>query len=160
WLYLAGGPWRRRYRRPTDWVPLGGTAALVLLLAGSAFYWARFDFLVSHDPASVNLPPLDRYQYVDGWPSASGLDKVAAFLNSQSKEKLLLLVGGFGAGNHGWWSLPLVAKLKPNIAIQSGFINSRQALSQAAAQAAKQPTFILFEPPVYDPPVVLSLASP
>lgn len=161
WLRSAIVSWRRRFRQPTDWIPLGGTLIVGILLILSAFHWVRFAIVVSHDPTFVRIPPIDRYQYIDGWPNGSGLEEVAAFLNkeaSRTQDDLLLLVGGFG--RHGWWSLPLIGSLDPRIRIRSEHIVSRQDLYKATVEAARQPTFILFEPPVYSPTEVLSLAQP
>jgi 4-amino-4-deoxy-L-arabinose transferase-like glycosyltransferase len=149
WLEIAIAAWKRRYSWPLDWMPLGGTIAMFLLVAGSAFHWIRSDWISMNGPVSAELPPIDRIQYVDAWSAAYGLDRVAAFLKSQaeqSRRKVVVLVGSFGT--HGWWSLPLITPRDADIRTVSGFDGSRYSLSKAVLEAPKQPTFLLFEPPV------------
>ena len=151
---------RRRFQQPGDWRIVASMIVVLMLLAVSARHWAASDAAFLSDPSAASLPAFDRFQYFDGWPSASGIDAVARYLNGQIREKgpALLIVGGYG--NHGWWALPLVPKLDPRLVIRSQHLFSTEVLAAVANEAKQQPTFLLFEPTRYEAPAFLDQASP
>jgi len=113
-------------------------------------------------PLEVRIPYIDQYQYLNGWPSGSGIAEAAAFLDNLSNEAtegLLVITGGFGT--HGFWSLPLVLKDNKTIRFQYVYIGSRQDLLPIIANVAKRRTLLLLEPPRDSiPSKVFSLISP
>ena len=153
WMNWSGKFWERRFRRSGDWRPLGVSLAVVSMAILFLAAWIQSDIVFASSPSEARLPPVDRFQYVDGWPSAYGLGGVAAYLNREaehSNQPLVVFVGGFG--RHGWWSLPLVTRLNPKITLHPGFTGTPAELAQAAKIAANQPVYLLFEPPVLNPP--------
>jgi Dolichyl-phosphate-mannose-protein mannosyltransferase len=161
WIGSAAAAAGRRSRRPGDWKAVGGGMVVVLLLAGSAYCWARADVLMSRAPLSLQLPEVDRGQYLDEWPAGYGLEQVARVLDQRARssgQRVLVFGGGFGA--HGWWALPLLAK-PGDVSVRDSFTATVPELTRAAAEAGKQPTFLLLEPPVYElAPGALAPLSP
>lgn len=45
----------------------------------------RFDFLLWTDPARAPLPEVERFQFVDGWPSGYGVRETIAFVKRQAE---------------------------------------------------------------------------
>jgi hypothetical protein len=157
----AATAYGRRSWRLADWWAQGILTALCLLLAFSAPHWLAQDRAFLRQPMAARVPDFDRLQYFDAWPSGEGIETVAAYMNRQVREKgpALLVVGGWG--NHGLWSMPLVAKLDSRLVVRSQDIYSRELLASVATEAKQQPTFLLFEPPRYPrPDQFLSLAYP
>ena len=67
----------------------GLLAGLVLLLSLPAL---RFDYLLLTDPPGVPWLPIDRWQYVDGWPSGYGIADASAYLCEQPNQLDAIIV--------------------------------------------------------------------
>lgn len=161
WGAAAVAALGQRVRSRQELAFVGCAFAFGILLAASAYAWVKSDSVISRNPIAARMPLVDRVQYLDGWASGYGLEEVAHFLNerAQNSGPTLVFVGGFGS--HGWVSLPIAAKLNPNIAFHSGFVTTRQDIAGIVAVASRQPTYMFFESPGYDAPSdLLALALP
>jgi hypothetical protein len=58
-----------------------GALGLVLLPS------LRFDFFLWTDPARAPLPQVERFQFVNGWPSGYGVRDTLAFLREQARAR-------------------------------------------------------------------------
>jgi hypothetical protein len=67
-----------RSARAPGWA---GGLMLALVLAPSL----RFDWLLWNDPARAPLPEVERFQFVNGWPSGYGTRDTLAFLRQQAQ---------------------------------------------------------------------------
>ena len=76
-LALVGGALGEAWSRARG---RAGRASLVLVVAGSLVPGALFLQALLQDPSSVRLPQLDRWQYVEGWPSGYGWAEAHEFL--------------------------------------------------------------------------------
>lgn len=63
-----------------------------------AFSVAFFDYTIIADYARIPFPPVDRGQYVEGWPAGYGIKDIVDFAREKSKQKpvILLADGDFG----------------------------------------------------------------
>jgi 4-amino-4-deoxy-L-arabinose transferase-like glycosyltransferase len=82
----------RTHMGPSAARVFGGAALLLALAPG-----LRFDLALWTDPSRAPFPPLDRFQYVDGWPSGYGLRDSMKFLGAERARQpggLLLVTPG------------------------------------------------------------------
>jgi 4-amino-4-deoxy-L-arabinose transferase-like glycosyltransferase len=125
----------------------GLVVGLVLLLSLPAL---RFDYLLLTDPAKVSWLPIDRWQYVDGWPAGYGLIDAAAYLRQQADELGVIIVVKRATSKKraGAWVHYLD---QPNIIFNA--INFRHADPQELIQAlhdAPVPVFVALDRPNED----------
>jgi 4-amino-4-deoxy-L-arabinose transferase-like glycosyltransferase len=86
WLCAAAGlwllaSWVRTW--PLPWIrvaAVAGVAGICVLVVPSV----GFDALLLSEPLLAPLPPIERWQYVEGWPSGYGLAEVVAFLDREA----------------------------------------------------------------------------
>jgi 4-amino-4-deoxy-L-arabinose transferase-like glycosyltransferase len=64
--------------------PSGAWAGALLLVLLPAL---RFDFFLWTDPAKAPLPEVERFQFVNGWPSGYGVRDTLAFLREQARSR-------------------------------------------------------------------------
>jgi len=69
-----------------------GPAVCVLLLAALSVQAARFDYYVLADPSQAPLPPVDRWQYVQGWPSGYGIPEAVLWLRDRATQEDLAVI--------------------------------------------------------------------
>lgn len=72
--------WAAARRRTTP--PAWAWALGLALVLGPAL---RFDVLLWTDPARAPLPEVERFQFVDGWPSGYGVRETIAFVKQQAE---------------------------------------------------------------------------
>jgi 4-amino-4-deoxy-L-arabinose transferase-like glycosyltransferase len=67
----------------------------VVLYALSVGY---FNYTILFDPVHIPFPPIDRGQYVEGWPAGWGVKEIVQYAREKSAEKpvMLLAEGNFG----------------------------------------------------------------
>ncbi len=143
----------------TDWLwervpqamPLlrqGLLVGLVLLISLPSL---RFDYLLLTDPSRAPWLPIDRWQYVDGWPAGYGLKDAAAYLRQQANELGVIIVVKRATSEMrtGAWVHYLD---QSNIIFNA--INFRHADPQELIQAlnnAPAPVFVALDRPFEDP---------
>ncbi len=76
-LALVGGALGEAWSRALS---TAGRVSVLVLLVGSLVPGALFLQALLEDPSSVRLPQVDRWQYVEGWPSGYGWAEAHAFL--------------------------------------------------------------------------------
>jgi len=83
WLYRKVGKWQ--------WFVL----SVVILFA----LWLRSDFLIITDFEHAPIADSDSNQYINGWPSGSGIKETMAFLTNQAENKKIFVLseGTFGS---------------------------------------------------------------
>jgi hypothetical protein len=64
-------------------------AGLVLLIGLPAL---RFDYLLLTAPPRASWTPIDRWQYIDGWPAGYGIVDATAYLRQQTNELGVIVV--------------------------------------------------------------------
>ena len=69
-----------------------GPAVCVLLLAALSAQAARFDYYVLADPSQAPLPPVDRWQYVQGWPAGYGIPEAVLWLRDRATQEDLAVI--------------------------------------------------------------------
>jgi 4-amino-4-deoxy-L-arabinose transferase-like glycosyltransferase len=138
-----------RERAPLTKLPLrhGLLAVLALLVSLPAL---GFDHSLLTDPSSVPWLPIDRWQYVDGWPAGYGVIDAAAYLRQQANELGVIIVVKRATSElrTGVWVHYLE---QPNIIFNP--INLRQADPQELIQAlhnAPAPVFVALDRPSED----------
>lgn len=121
---------------------------LVLLISLPAL---RFDYLLLTDPSRAPWLPIDRWQYVDGWPAGYGLRDAATYLSQQADELGVIIVVKRATSElrTGAWVHYLD---RPDIIFTA--INFRQSDPQELIQAlndAPAPVFLALDRPSEDP---------
>jgi hypothetical protein len=125
----------------------GLLAALVLLVSLPAL---RFDYLLLTDPSRVPWLPIDRWQYVDGWPAGYAVVDATAYLRQQADElgTIIAVKRATSKMRTGAWVHYLD---RPNIILNA--INFRHADPQELIQAlnnAPAPVFVALDRPFED----------
>jgi hypothetical protein len=125
----------------------GLLVGLVLLISLPAL---RFDYPLLSDPSKAPWLPLDRWQYVDGWPAGYGVIDAATYLRQQADELGVIIVVKRATSElrTGVWVHYLE---QPNIIFNP--INFRQADPQELVQAlhnAPAPVFVALDRPSED----------
>ncbi len=71
---------------------------LIIAVLVYALSVAYFDYTILFDYAHIPFPPIDRGQYIEGWPAGWGMTDIIDFARQKSKEKpvILLAEGNFG----------------------------------------------------------------
>jgi len=67
-------------------------AACVFLLAALSLQAARFDYYVLADPSRAPLPPVDKWQYVQGWSSGYGIPEAVRWLGDRATRAELAVI--------------------------------------------------------------------
>ncbi|MBI4004837.1 glycosyltransferase family 39 protein [Candidatus Roizmanbacteria bacterium] len=75
---------------------------------------AYFDFTIVKDHKNIPFPPVDRGQYIEGWPAGWGVKSIIDFAREKSKEKPVIVLA---EGNFGLSGDVLDTHLKPGDAI-------------------------------------------
>lgn len=120
------------------------TIAGTLLI--SLVFWLAFDARSALDPMSLALTPDDATQYLNGWPSGTGIRETAAFLKSlagRTDRPVLVLAGGFGC--HGLWTLPMLTAGSRNLEYRRFPISNRTQMRQAIDEASQRTVVIISE---------------
>jgi 4-amino-4-deoxy-L-arabinose transferase-like glycosyltransferase len=121
---------------------------LVILASLSAL---RFDYLLLTSPPRASWTPIDRWQYIDGWPAGYGIIDAAAYLRQQADELGVIIVvkRAPDSSRTGVWKYYLD---HPHIIFDP--INLRQADPTQLIQAlhdAPAPVFVALDRPSEDP---------
>lgn len=128
--------------RPPGWA---WAMALGLVLLPSL----RFDFLLWTDPAQAPLPEVERFQFVNGWPSGYGVRDTLAFLREQARRRpgglrvvlqsdarrTIALASAVAFRYDGWL---VVSDLR---------LGDPAAAATLAGWAREMPTFLVIPPP-------------
>jgi hypothetical protein len=69
----------------TGWAGTVGRILAILLLGTGVSASLRLDVQILADPSRADLPSMERFQYVEGWPSGYGWRESAAFLDAQRR---------------------------------------------------------------------------
>jgi 4-amino-4-deoxy-L-arabinose transferase-like glycosyltransferase len=83
-LALVGGSLAAIWSRAGGRV---GRGLVALVLASVLVPGVRFQLGLLRDPASARLPPVDRWQYIEGWPSGYGWDQAHESLLEMMESK-------------------------------------------------------------------------
>ena len=67
-------------------------AVCVFLLAALSLQAARFDYYVLGDPSRAPLPPVDKWQYVQGWSSGYGIPEAVRWLRNRATQEDLAVI--------------------------------------------------------------------
>jgi hypothetical protein len=123
------------------WMGVAATGLVALAVLGPA---VDFDRRLLTDPASAPFPDVDRFQYVEGWPSGYGRAQTASRLRDEAaRSRAGILVGVGGAQKHGWRPLYLLLRAElmnePRAELQvldPGDPLAREALVRRAGERA------------------------
>jgi 4-amino-4-deoxy-L-arabinose transferase-like glycosyltransferase len=123
-------------------------AGLVLLICLPAL---RFDYLLLTEPTKTPWLPIDRWQYVDGWPAGYAVVDATAYLRQQADElgAIIVVKRATSEMRTGAWVHYLD---RPNIILNA--INFRQTNPHELIQAlnnAPAPVFVALDRPSEDP---------
>ncbi|MCL5433197.1 MAG: glycosyltransferase family 39 protein [Patescibacteria group bacterium] len=72
---------------------------IVIIFLGLCFFALRSDYYILTDFARAPIPYLDLEQYINGWPSGSGIKEAIAYLSEKSSNKKIYVAteGTFGS---------------------------------------------------------------
>jgi hypothetical protein len=65
---------------------------LLSMLALLSFQAARLDYYFVTDPSRASLPALDRWQYIEGWPSGYGIPQAVGWLQNRASQEDLSVI--------------------------------------------------------------------
>jgi hypothetical protein len=131
--------WLRRQVPRLRSVPHGALLALLTLLVSLPA--VRFDATLLTDPPRAAWLPIDRWQYIDGWPAGYGLIDAAGDLRQRADEMGTIVVVKRASSQMraGTWVYYLD---QPNILLQA--INLKHADPQSLLQDLEQSPFPIF----------------
>jgi 4-amino-4-deoxy-L-arabinose transferase-like glycosyltransferase len=120
-------------------------AVAVILLSASAL---RIDYYLLTSPTLAPLLPVERAQYIEGWPSGYGVREAFQFFQKEaalSPRGITVVTTLVGGNSH--FSLSLLVWREPKIDLHHLFVKGPSALSQLREWAAIKPTFVVYEYP-------------
>jgi 4-amino-4-deoxy-L-arabinose transferase-like glycosyltransferase len=168
-LVLVAISLARAFGRVRAWVPrakwgiavLAGLFLVALLRPAFDFAWPLLK-----RPEMAPFPPVDRFQYVEGWTAGYGRTEVArALRRERARSPEGIVVAITGTGKHGW--RPLQAMLRalfmndPGVVIELGDPLDPSSNVALEAHAAGRPLFVAFAsedgtfPPTLGPPLLV-----
>lgn len=74
-----------------------------------------FNYTLLFDPLKTPFPPVDRGQYLEGWPAGIGIKEIVDFAREKSKDKPVILIA---EGNFGMSGDVLSVHVKPSDRIE------------------------------------------
>jgi 4-amino-4-deoxy-L-arabinose transferase-like glycosyltransferase len=109
----------------------------------------RFDLLLWTDPARAPLPAVERFQYVDGWPSGYGLRDTLAFLRAQLARHPggVRVVLQSTARRTAAFALSVAFRYEGWLVVEDLRLDDPAAAGTLAGWAREMPTFVLVPPP-------------
>jgi 4-amino-4-deoxy-L-arabinose transferase-like glycosyltransferase len=126
------------------WGLLAGLALLASLLA------LRFDYLLLADPPRAPWMPIDRWQYIDGWPAGYGVTDAAAYLRQRADEMGAIIVvrrAQDWVGSDDWTHY----LNQPDISLQAiDFKTADPKLLIQGLRNASAPVFVILDRPDQD----------
>jgi hypothetical protein len=112
-----------------------------------------FDWKLQADPLKATLSADDRYQYLNGWPSGTGVPETSAFLRkfAAGHGKTLVAAATYGMpfGRHGQWAFPFTLRGADSIDILPFDVFSREDALRLLPATVDETVLVEFEPPRY-----------
>jgi hypothetical protein len=108
----------------------------------------RIDYYLLTSPPMASLLPIERSQYIEGWPSGYGVRESFQFFQKEaalSPRGITVVTAEFGGNSH--LSLNLMVRRGPKIDLNYLFVKGPSALSRLRNWAAIKPTFVVYEYP-------------
>jgi len=129
-------------------IPTTAIAAVaVILLSIPAL---RIDYHLLTSPALASLLPVERGQYIVGWPSGYGVAECFQFFRNEaarSPKGITVVTTQMGGNSH--FSLSVLVRREPKIDLHYLFVKGPSAFSQLTRWAVCKPTFVVYEyPPI------------
>lgn len=123
--------------------------SLGLVLAPSL----RFDYLLWTDPARAPLPEVERFQFVNGWPSGYGVRDTLAFLREQARARRggVRVVLQSDARRTMAFAASVAFRYEGWLVISDVRLDDPAAAATLAAWAREMPTFVVIPPPHRSP---------
>lgn len=120
-------------------------AALALVLAPAL----RFDFLLWTDPARAPLPEVERFQFVDGWPSGYGVRETIGFLQERvrGRKSGARVVLQSNARRTTAFAARVAFRYEGWLIVDDLRMDDPAAPGTLAAWARDMPTFVVISPP-------------
>ena len=123
-----------------------GVAAILLSIPA-----LRIDYDLLTSPHRASLLPVERLQYINGWPSGYAVREAFQFLQKEaalSRQGINVVTTEYGGNSR--FALSLLVRREPKINLNYLLVKGPSALSQLRGWAAIKPTFVVYE----DPPIV------
>jgi 4-amino-4-deoxy-L-arabinose transferase-like glycosyltransferase len=141
-LALAGGGLGELWVRARGRGARGMVLAIVVgvLAPGLVFHVG-----LAHDPASVRLPEIDRWQYIEGWPSGYGWAESYDFLVREHgrDDRALHIVT-----EHYHWTLKAYFVGRPGVVVKAFDVWNPSELARAATWVGREPGWLVVSKPV------------
>lgn len=136
--------WRIAGRGATP--PAWGFAVATLLALLPAL---RFDFWLWTDPSRAPLAEVERFQYVDGWPSGYGVRDTVAFLREQLRRRPsgIRVVLHSAARRTTAFALGVAFRYEGWLVVDDLRVDDPAAPATLAGWARQMPTFLVVPPP-------------
>ena len=133
-------------------IPITAIASLAVILFSIPAL--RIDYYLLTSPPMASLLPVERKQYIEGWPSGYGVRESFQFFQKEaalSTQGITVVTTEFGGNSH--FSLNLLVGREPKISLHYLGAKGASALSQLRRWAAIKPTFVVYEyPPIGESP--------
>jgi len=106
------------------------------------------DYQVITDIPNARLPDMDRFQYIEGWPSGYGVEEAARFLKAEAERSpggLIVVCSEYGGNSHA--GLRMLLRREGKIRIEDFLVRGEDAFGRLERSAAKKPVYVVFERP-------------
>jgi hypothetical protein len=121
--------------------------SILFLIVVGLFAW-RVDWLLLTSPAAAPLPPAERYQYIEDWPSGYGVAEAADYLRRMArftKRGMVVVHHEFtGTTNFG---LAVLLMQEKRIAFRQLSIRAGNEITKLAPWSQDKPCFIVLNRP-------------
>jgi hypothetical protein len=121
------------------------TAAYLVLVCIPAIC---FDYEVIMNIAAAPLPEMDRFQYIEGWPSGYGVEEAARFFEAEaerSPEGLMVICSEYGGNSYA--GLRILLRRERKIRIDHLLARGEAEFARLERWAAERPVYVVFERP-------------
>lgn len=115
----------------------------ILVASALMMYWVTNDFLIVTDMARAFIPPRDREQYINGWPSGAGLKEIIAYLSAESIDKQIVVYSEGTYGSLPTTTLTLYLGDNPNIIVKPIDPIPSVLPDEIVQSAGEKPTYVL-----------------
>lgn len=143
-IALAAGYVSERWSKPESQIP-AWKGAVTIAITIAALVWPTVKVVnLVRDPYSVALPPIVRWQYFTGWPSAYKIDELAAYLKDEARQA----EDGIHVVRCLAWDDPFIdLYLEPSPELNlAPAISFPENVAEMRELAASRPTFFFYNP--------------
>ena len=127
-------------------IALATVTTIYLVLVCMPAIWLDYE-VIANIPAA-RLPEMDRFQYIEGWPSGYGVEEAARFFEAEAErlpEGLMVICSEYGGNSYA--GLRILLRRERKIRIDHLLARGEAEFARLERWAAERPVYVVFERP-------------